>query len=169
MSPRTKGVFLGAAHLGLALLLAASYEVDRVRLPRVWVEVEPAVRAQAIRGRYLRLALKVDLEPGSVWRDSQTVGVRLSVRNSRLVAEPDSTPFRHWVRVSPGGKSGTLVEPLAYFLPESQAVGTVFAPGEVLMVEVSVPGRGVPRPIRLGSRRGGVTAPLSMEMQPRLN
>lgn len=167
MSLRMKGIALGAAHLGLALLLAGRYQVDRSRLPRVWAEVEPASRNQPIRGRYLRLLLKVDLAPEGAWKYTLTTGARLFVRNGRLMAEPDSTPYRQLVRVPPDAKRGTLVVPLAYFLPERSAGRLPQPPEEELLVEVSVPERGLPRPIRLGVRRGAAIEPLSTDKQPR--
>ncbi len=167
MSPRWKGIALGAAHLGLALLLAGRYQWDRARLPRTWAEVEPASRNQPIRGRYLRLLLKVDLAPEGAWKYNQTTGARLFVRNGRLTAGPEAASNRQLVRVSPDGKRGTLAEPLAYFLPEHSAGRLPQPPEEELLVEVSVPERGLPRPVRLGVRRGVAIEPLSMDKQPR--
>lgn len=167
MSPRGKGIMLGAAHLGLALLLAGRYQWDRARLPRAWAEAEPANRNQPIRGRYLRLLLKVDLAPEGAWKYNQTTGARLFVRNGRLMAAPEAASHRLLVRVPPVGQRGILAESLAFFLPEHSAGRLPQPPEDGLVVEVSVPERGLPRPIRLGVRRGEAIEPLSTDRQPR--
>jgi hypothetical protein len=53
-----------------------------------------------------------------------------------------------------------LLEPLAFFLPQAAADPSQ-GPGQApLWVEVTLPQRGAPRPIRLGRQRKGAMVPL---------
>jgi len=51
---------------------------------------------------------------------------------------------------------------VVYFIPEHVADPSRRAAGEELWVEVTVPRRGAPRPIRLGVKRDGVLTPLEL-------
>jgi hypothetical protein len=63
----------------------------------------------------------------------------------------------------PGPARGTiLAEPVAFFLPEHAPDPTRRARDEELWVEVSVPRRGPPRPIRLGVKKNGALTPLDV-------
>jgi len=53
-----------------------------------------------------------------------------------------------------------LNQPIAYFIPEHAADPSRRPPGEELWVEVTIPQRGAPRPIRLGVRKDGQLTPL---------
>jgi hypothetical protein len=55
-----------------------------------------------------------------------------------------------------------LDQPLAYFIPEHVPDPSRRAEGEELWVEVTLPRRGAPRPIRLGVKKGGVLTPLDV-------
>ena len=56
----------------------------------------------------------------------------------------------------------TLSEPIAYFIPEHVDDPSRRPPGEELWVEVTVPPKGPPRPIRLGVKKDGVLTPLDL-------
>jgi hypothetical protein len=90
--------------------------------------------------------------------------VRLAVRADRLVATPagEGPPQgqRARVRRRAGGSEAVLLRPLAFFLPEGVKDPSDRPPGEELWVEVTLPGAGAPRPIRLGVRKDGVLMPL---------
>lgn len=52
--------------------------------------------------------------------------------------------------------------PVAFFIPENVPDPSRRASGEELWVEVSVPPKGLPRPIRLGVKKDGVLTPLNL-------
>ena len=53
--------------------------------------------------------------------------------------------------------------PIVYFIPEHAPDPSVRAPGEQLWVEVTLPAKGPPRPIRLGVKNGeGPIVPLHL-------
>jgi hypothetical protein len=53
-----------------------------------------------------------------------------------------------------------LAEPVAFFIPEHATDPSRRRNEEELWVEVTVPRRGPPRPIRLGLKKGDVLTPL---------
>jgi hypothetical protein len=57
---------------------------------------------------------------------------------------------------------GTSTGPVAFFIPEHVPDPSRRAPGEELWVEVTVPKKGPPRPIRLGVKKNGVLTPLAL-------
>jgi hypothetical protein len=154
-----KSVYRGAAVAVLQCLIvlavAGQYALDRERLPRVWVRAAPFDPNLFVRGRYVSLRLQVDapLDAG------QWTSARLSVVDGRLVATPDPAGGVHIV---PGGDRWTLAEPVAFFIPEHVPDPSRRAQGQELWVEVSVPQRGSPRPIRLGVKRDGILTPLEL-------
>ena len=164
MTPRQAGMVLALAHAAIIGSLGAKLLMDRARLPRAWARTLPVDPDLPIRGRYVRLRLEVPLDSapsGSVspW-DVRTV--RLVVRDSHLVGTLDTAGE---VRVQIGGPGGngsaSLVEPVAYFIPEHGPDPSVRAAGEELWAEVSVPRQGPPRPIRLGVWKDGRLTPIS--------
>jgi len=56
-----------------------------------------------------------------------------------------------------------LSEPVAYFLPEHAVDPSRRPQGEELWVEVTVPKKGPPRPIRLAVKRGDKFTPLEIK------
>ncbi len=163
MTPRQKGLVLAACHLGIVLSLGAKLLIDRATLPRVWVKTQPVDPSEPIRGRYVRLRIgAIAARPAG-----GAVGnlARLHVENERLVAEPwvgsEGVEVRQWPGDS--GAEVLLDEPLAFFIPERTADPSRRAEGEELWVEVTVPRRGVPRPIRLGVKKDGTISPLDLQ------
>lgn len=140
----------------MVLSVAGKYATDRERLPRVWTKAMPFDPNLFVRGRYVSLRLQVEapLDAG------QWTPARLSAVDGRLVATPDPAGS---VRIFPGGDRWTLAEPVAFFIPEHVPDPSRRAAGEELWVEVSVPARGSPRPIRLGVKRNGVLTPLELQ------
>ena len=85
--------------------------------------------------------------------------MRLSVENGRLVAKPD--PAGYTLLQQPAGRiKDWSIGPVAYFIPEGVPDPTVRKPGEELWAEVTVPTRGLPRPIRLAIKKDGRLEPL---------
>lgn len=148
-----KGLILAALHLALAMSVVAKFVYDRETLPRVWVETAPYDPILPLRGRYVQLRLLVDAR----FSEGRT-SVVLSIENDRLSAGPgDSTIY-----VTRSGRP-TLMPPVAFFIPPNIPDPSRRPPGQELWVEVSVPKKGLPRPIRLGVKKDGVLTPLDLQ------
>ena len=89
--------------------------------------------------------------------------VSLEIRNQQLVAVPPRSGNVLLTSIARDDRRvPVLSQPVAYFMPQRALDPTHREPGEELWVEVSVPRRGSPRPIRLGVKKGGVLTPLEM-------
>jgi hypothetical protein len=154
MKPLYRGIAVALLHCFLVLSIAGKYAIDRARLPRVWVRTVNYDPDMPIRGRYVNLRLIVDVSANDYGP------VRLSIQNGRLVGVPDSTG-EHIFRLTQGGDA-VLFDSVPYFLPEHAPDPTRRTRGEELWVEVSVPRKGPPRPIRLGVKRNGTLTPLDL-------
>jgi hypothetical protein len=148
-----KGLLLALAHCLLALSIGAKFEYDRQTLPRAWVRTLPYDPDLPLRGRYVRMFLELDT-------DQESQFVRLSVRGDRLVATTVPLGQGLLTRAITGRRA--LASPVAFFIPAGIPDPSRRAPGEELWVEVSVPGNGLPRPIRLGVKQDGALAPLEI-------
>lgn len=156
MSPLYRGIVVAALHCGIVLSIAGKYAMDRERLPRVWARTVNYDPEMPIRGRYARLRIVVDAPP------SLYGPVRLSIQHGRLSAIPDASGSGENLLRLPPGSEAVLFDTVPYFLPEHASDPTSRAPGEELWVEVSVPRKGPPRPIRLGVKKDGVLTPLDV-------
>ncbi len=162
MTARTKGLVVAALHIALVCALGAKLLADRATLPRVWVEVAPYDPNLPIRGRYVRLQVKVEArgfdEPAN---QSGWDWGRLSVEGDRLVATRTESGVGHRVQLRKENERlvAALSTPVAFFITE-HAVDPSSRPG--LMAEVTVPRKGPPRPIRLGVREGERITPLDL-------
>ena len=168
MSRTTRGLIIAALHVMLVASLGGKMLYDRATLPRVWARAAPYDPSLPIRGRYVSLQLVVDArgvqEPPSTpgqarWPLSKPVA--LKVQNGRLIAEPNqqtsgydsSTLLVHFIDRG-GEKLTVLYQPVAFFIPEHVDDPSRRPQGEELWVEVTVPPKGSPRPIRLGVKKG---------------
>ena len=152
-----RGIAVTALQCLLVLSVAGKYAIDRERLPHAWAKTAPVDPNLPVRGRYLSLRLEV--EGGEALPAFGPV--QLSAEDGRLVAAPAMSPAGVMVTVG-RERRRVLVEPVAFFLPEHAADPSRLKPGEELWVEVSVPSRGAPRPIRLGVKKDGVLKPLEV-------
>jgi hypothetical protein len=160
MTPAVKGAILGVVHVAMVLSLGAKLLIDRSTMPRVWARTAPYDPDLPIRGRYLSLRLLADAKgfaPGVVYHVA-----KLSVENGRLVARPSEDSGDIGATVGKDESIATLTEPDAYFIPEHAVDPSRRPSGEELWVEVTVPPKGPPRPIRLGVKRDGVLTPLDL-------
>ena len=160
-------------HVAIVATVGAKLLVDRAMRPRVWARTAPVDPDLPIRGRYVSLQVEVEPSGGlgappaggaaAPWT-GDWVPVALTVAGDRLAATP-SPASRLFVRAVPrdGGRAFLLAQPLAYFIPEHAADPSRRTPGEELWVEVTVPPRGAPRPIRLGVKKNGVLTPLELQ------
>jgi hypothetical protein len=172
MKPWVKGLAIAAVHVGLVASLGAKLLYDRATRPRVWVLAAPYDPNLPIRGRYVSLQIAVEpkgiekTKPGQDWQPQRSV--ILHIEGDRLVAE--ATPQKydydpsglHVQFITRAGKElSVLDKPVAFFIPEHVPDPSRRPPGEELWVEVTIPKKGPPRPIRLGVRNGdGPIAPL---------
>jgi hypothetical protein len=160
-----KGLLVAVLHVMIVATLGGKLLVDRATRPRVWARTGPVDPNLPIRGRYVRL--QIEVEPGNGLTLSPADAskpVTLQVDDGRLVAVPSAGSRLHARRVWRDGESvAVITQPLAYFIPEHVADPSRRLPGEELWVEVTIPARGAPRPIRLGIKKGGTLAPLELK------
>ena len=156
LTPLQRSVAILVAHCGLVLSVAGQYAWDRDHLPRAWASATPVDPESPIRGRYITMHLRV--QPAGPVGPYETV--RLGAENGRLVAHADPKgTHRLWGRMP---DQLALSEPVAFFIPEHLADPSRREPGEELWVEVSVPPKGPPRPIRLAVKKDGVLKPIEI-------
>jgi hypothetical protein len=158
-----KGLMLGAVQVALVLAVGGKLLYDRANLPRAWVETAGFDPVLPIRGRYVALNLLFEAAP-----ESETIPAGDDMATGTLVVRGDAVlvilerdegddllrgALQFMRRDTPAGPRWMLVRPVAFFLPEHAPDPTRDAgPGELWM-EVTVPPRSMPRPIRL--RRSG--------------
>lgn len=174
MNPVVKGLVIAVVHVGLVASLGAKLLYDRAMQPRVWALAAPYDPSLPIRGRYVSLRLAVEprgvqeTKFGPGWQPPKSV--TLSVEGERLVAEAE--PQRSGYDASDlhvqfvqrrGEKLAVLDKPVAFFIPEHVPDPSIRPQGEELWVEVTIPKKGPPRPIRLGVKTGdGPIVPLEL-------
>jgi hypothetical protein len=155
MTPRQRSLLLAIAHLVIVASLGGKLLADRVTRPRVWVKAAPVDPNLPIRGRYVSLRIEMDGDGDLLGHD-----VALAVENGRLVAV--ATDRSTGLRIVHRGAPFVLDPPLVFFIPEHVADPSRRQPGEELWVEVTVPRRGPPRPLRLGVKKDGTLTPLDL-------
>ena len=176
-----KGLLVALVHVTIVSSLGAKLLVDRARYPRAWARTAPVDPDLPIRGRYVSLRLEATIGPdlvlpdeavrdtpeGRVRERAEPRVARLTAVDGALVAQPaestDTGAVLVRAAISDGQRVAEVLTPVAYFIPEDVADPSVRRAGERLWVEVTVPRRGAPRPIRLGVQKDGVVAPLVLE------
>lgn len=169
MKPVYKGLTLGVIQLALVASLGGKMLYDRATRPRVCVRTAPVDPNLPIRGCYVALRLEVPARgiaaPVNRWTELK---ISLLLEDRRLVAVPVA-PSRAWaegfyaqVRTVDGAEMADLRGPVAFFILEHALDPSRREPGEELWVEVTLPKRGPPRPIRLGVKKGGTLTPLEL-------
>lgn len=165
MNPVVKGLVIAVVHVGLVASLGAKLLYDRATRPRVWALAAPYDPNLPIRGRYVRLQLVVEPrgveepKPSPGWQPPQAVNLRIEA--GRLIAEADPQqrsyePSDLHVRFVQRReeKLAVLDDSVAFFIPEHVPDPSIRPQGEELWVEVTIPKKGPPRPIRLGIKKG---------------
>jgi len=174
MKPWTKSLVIAAVHVGLVASLGAKLLYDRATRPRVWALTAPYDPDLPIRGRYVSLQLVVEprgvreTKLGAAWQPPQSVDLRIEA--GRLIAEADSLErgfdpaILHVRFIHRGGKKlAVLDEPVAFFISENVPDPSLRTEGQALWVEVTIPRKGPPRPIRLGEKKDdGPIMPLEL-------
>jgi hypothetical protein len=159
-----KGFALALIHLAVVASLGGKLLIDRATRPRVWARTAPVDPNLPIRGRYVRLRVEGELK-GAASHDESRLPVRVSVENQTLVFERDSrfAGVTASTRSRENRRTASLDGALAYFIPEHVPDPSMRLLGEELWVELTVPRRGAPRPIRLGVKKDGVLTPLDLD------
>lgn len=177
--------------LALISTVAAKYEYQRWRCPRVWTRAFGYDPALPLRGRYLALEMRVDgcastlpsaaeaqfrrdingaAIPGPYFiRGVPSVRFRadLKVENNRLEAVriPDTGQQQSGqvVNAWPGNSCDdmTLDRPVYYFVPDNAAAVFPLKAGQELWVEATIPPQGLPRPTQLALKENGKWQPLA--------
>lgn len=159
-----KGLIVALIHALIVCSLGAKLLIDRARRPRVWARTAPVDPDLPLRGRYVQLRVESS-DPNSLTRPPDSSHVTLTERDGLLVLSPssDDTGLTASVTTRGGRPAAILDQPLAYFIPEHVPDPSIREPGEELWVEVTLPRRGAPRPIRLGVKKDGVLTPLDLD------
>lgn len=159
MTARSKAWLLATLHVAIVVTLGIKLQIDRAMLPRVWARTAPVDPSLPIRGRYVRL--RIEAEPGAELSTNTTsLVVAFEARDDRLMAIPGAGAIAAQVEQRDGRRVVVPYQTLACFIPDDTPDPSLRQPGEELWVEVTVPRRGLPRPLRLGVRRDGVLTPL---------
>jgi len=185
MKPLYKGLILAALQVALVASLGGKLLYDRATRPRVWARTANYDPDLPIRGRYVSLRVEVTPEGFNAKNQGEKthIGpdygnrrpVTLEVKGDKLVAVLSNEDEDTGVFAAPSiryvpGKNTTVAseelyvdEPVAFFIPEHANNPARLNPGEELWVEVTVPKKGPPRPLRLGIKKDGILTPLHLE------
>ena len=168
-----KGLLLGAIQIAIVLSLGGKLLFDRMTRPRVWVLTQVYDPDLPIRGRYLSERLSVSVE-GFVYKQPNRQNesewylnrawAYFTARNGQLIATPTGPGSGGWISIHKNN-DGSLVafveQPVLVFIPEHANVPSLKT-GQQMWVEVTVPAKGPPRPIRIGIKKDGALLPLKL-------
>ena len=175
MNKLQRGLLFAAIQVALVSSLGAKLVWDRGHEPRGWALTRGYDPDLVIRGRYVNISLmvKADKVFGNLASGERQGAVRsygssvsLAVENGRVVAIPADHPTGMSVsgaEVVDGETLATLYPPVVYFLPEHAANPLLGRAGGTSVLEVTVPKKGPPRPIRFGIKVGEQITPLPEE------
>lgn len=167
MKSWAKCLVIAVVHVGLVGSLGVKLLYDRTTRPRVWALAVPYDPNLPIRGRYVSLQLVVEprgireTKPGPGRQPPQSAILR--VEAGRIVAEAkplergfDPSGLHVTVRLiqRQDQQFAVLDKPVAFFISEDILDPSHRPAGEELWVEVTIPKKGPPRPIRLGVKKG---------------
>ncbi len=173
MNQLQKGLLFAVIQVALVSSLGAKLLWDRETSPRGWAATRGYDPHLPIRGRYVHISLLVKAD--TVFLQSQGRGpflasgsenVDLAVENGRIVAiraSQDTGLSVSGPQLRDGEILATLSPPVVYFLPEHAADPMRNAPTGTVFLEVTIPPKGPPRPIRFGTRVGSEIVPLATE------
>ncbi len=180
--------------LVLVSSIAAKYAWQRATCPRVWTRTAMYDPDLVMRGRYLSMQLTVDgcestlpsAKQGRFPRDFNGVPrggqftiagpnaiqfpAKIAVKDNKLIAvripESDDAPAGQfvWARESATCDQMTLGQPVNFYIDEHVQSPLPVSAGQELWVEVTVPPKGVPRPIQLALKEAdGAWKPLAFQ------
>lgn len=182
-----------AIQLMIVSTIAAKYLYQRWSCPRVWTRATTYDPQLLMRGRYLSLQLVVDGCQSTLPSAKQAVmprnleGVptgktysihsaqsvqfpaKLKVEGNKLLAiripEGENRPDELMVEGMPGASCEDLRldGPVDFYIAEHAAAPAALKAGQELWIEVTVPPKGLPRPIQLALKDGGAWRPLAFQ------
>ena len=166
MSALMKGFVIAIVQVLLVSAIGAKFLYDRAHYPRVWAPTAPYDPNLPIRGRYVSISVLVDGKGVDASGDPGTFYGRFAVEGDRLIAIKDANgPHMFLLRGCGDAQCWQFYEPLAYFIPEHVKDPSLRHAGETLWVEVTVPPKGAPRPIRLGVKKDEDPAPVELRLE----
>jgi hypothetical protein len=174
MSGTRRGLVLTAIQVALVLSLGVKLLYDRMTRPRAWALSEVYDPDLPIRGRYLSERLRLPTE-GFTYKEPNQRNISdwylnrqwayLDVRNGQLIAKQLGSGPGEWIYLHKEN-DGTLTafseEPVLLFISEHADIPSLQR-GQQMWVEVTVPKKGPPRPIRIGIKKDGVLTPLKLD------
>jgi len=170
------GLIVAVLHVLMVAAIGGKLLVDRATRPRVWARTGPIDPDLPIRGRYVSLQIEVNAKNDFVltaqerqdyqaqsqtsnfnprWWWGSHRAARLYAENGKLYATPDETSTA-MVRIDPSDGTHVFVDsPVLYFIAEhaQDPSWLTWQTKNELWVEVTVPAKGPPRPIRLGVKK----------------
>lgn len=164
MNAMYRGLIFATLEVAMVSSLGAKLLWDRAYRPRGWAQTQGFDPQALIRGRYITMSLLVNADnvysEGARRRglplsaDYGYQNVFLTVENGKVMAHATSENTGLLVGMPLGGENGeklaTLTPPVVFFLPEN-VVDPMRQRGTAkLLVEVTIPKKGPPRPIRFG-------------------
>jgi hypothetical protein len=169
MTPLLRGIIIALVQVLIVSAVGGKLLYDRQALPRAWARTTGIDPVLPIRGRYVTLNLVLETDPDAPppeeaerWSVERAIlSVKDGALHAALVPQPEGGAFDFGLdgRVQPvtpqptaGGAAWTLVQPIAFFLPEDAPDPTHLEADEELWAEVTVPRSGPPRPLRLEVR-----------------
>jgi hypothetical protein len=173
MNQLQKGLLFAVIQVALVSSLGAKLLWDRETSPRGWAATRGYDPNLPIRGRYINVSLLVKADtvfqqsqgplpfPASAWEN-----VDLAVENGRIVAMRASRVTGLSVsgpQLLDGEIIATLSPPVVFFVPEHAADPMRNPPPATVFLEVTIPPKGPPRPIRFGTKVGSAIVPLATE------
>jgi hypothetical protein len=173
MTAMRKGLLLGALQIVVILSLGGKLLYDRMSRPRVWVLAQVYDPELPIRGRYLSERLSFPAQ-GFTYKEptKQNAGewylnrnwAYYEARSGELIAKQEGSGSGGWISLHKRN-DGTLVafaeQPVLVFASEHADIPSLKA-GQEMWVEVTVPAKGPPRPIRIGIKKDGLLTPLQL-------
>jgi hypothetical protein len=162
-----KGAILLVVQVLLVGSLAGKYFNDRRRYPKAWVKTVPYDPNLPIRGRYVTMTAIIETDAPVPKEKTvyESFCAALSVKDGKLygrkVEDGSSCEPAGYV----GRLEATLQSRLAFFIPDTakDPAQEAVLNKEELWVEVSIPPKGPPRPLRLGVKKAdGEIRPLDI-------
>jgi hypothetical protein len=175
VSRLTKGVTLALIQLLLVASLGAKLLYDRTTQPRGWAKVQTYDPDLPIRGRYLWEQLSMpaegftfhemtNQEPTFRWDYTQQWAY-YTIRDGQLIASSTGAPSQSggWVNVQKNADGSLLARSesaVFFFIPDTANISPLQR-GDEMWMEVTLPKKGPPRPIRMALKHGGRFTPLN--------
>lgn len=175
MTARQKAIALAIFQLLLVLSLGAKLLYDRATRPRGWALVRTYDPDLPIRGRYLWEQLSMPAE-GFTYPDDKNAHspsgwvymqqwAYYTIRDGRLIASDTGSPSQPggWVNLeksADGSLRARADESSFFFIPDTANISPLKR-GEEMWMEVTLPKKGPPRPIRLALKHDGQFTPVN--------